>query len=1021
MDCLDDNTVIEFLDGVLTAERALEVEQHIDACADCRGQLTSVARLSIVAATAATPLRDASDPVTTTGSSPLVPGASIGRYVVLRLLGVGGMGAVYLAYDPELDRKIAVKVHRPVANLSEHADERLRREAIAMARLNHRNVVGVFDVGAVADQIFVAMELVDGVTLRAWRQRKPAVHAVLAACLQAGDGLAAAHQAGLVHRDVKPDNVLVAVDGRVLLGDFGLACTERAAGQRARVGTPSYMAPEQRDRGEVDPRSDQYSFCAMVYEMLYGELPPDEVIDGRRAVPAQPRVDRSLRRALERGLSRRADARSPSLALILQALRHATAARRRRWLGLAAGAAAIAAALIVYDRAVVQPRDEAQLCAGGPARLAGIWDDVQRLRAHVAFVATGVPYAEASWRTVDRELGSYRDDWAQTFRQSCVAVRVRGERSEQVLDRQMDCLDRRRTELASLGEQFTIADAAVVANAVTAAGSLAAVDGCRDVTTLSQVDPPPANLVSRVRIAAARERLDRAMTLARVARPAEARALAKPLVQEASQLGYRPLEAEVQYELGVFLDDGGDLPASVDALKRAVWFSEASRFDVLAAQSLLELVFEVGHRQRRLPEASELLQRAEAAVERAGRPVGLLTSLWKRRAGMAIDDGRYADAVAAYGRATALLRKPGADSLELANVLAAEGTAYEHLTRYGEARSRQLEALNIQQRALGDHPDTATTLENLGVLAAQQRDTDAALAYHRRALAIRERVFGRVHPQIAQSLGELAAAYYVRGDREAALAHYQRAVAVAEATLGADHPETARLQGGLAMVLGDLGRVAEAVELNTRVLAIEERAYGPDHPETTGTRVNLGNVLHTSGRDREALANHLQALAAYEKTLGPADPNVALALVNACIASHALADDRAALTYAERACAIDDHADPNDPAVAEPLLCGGQALLGLHRPERALAMLERALALQEGESANTPADLAEARFALARTLWELGQDRARAIALATAARAGANPGTSAGRAIEQWLRAHAPPRDARSPGSVSAR
>jgi serine/threonine-protein kinase len=527
--------------------------------------------------------------------------------------------------------------------------------------------------------------------------------------------------------------------------------------------------------------------------------------------------------------------------------------------------------------------------------------------------------------------------------------------------------------------------------------------------------------VSRARIAAARERLDRAMTLARLARHAEARELARPLVQEASWLGYRPLEAEVQYNLGIFLDDGGDIPASVDALKRAVWFSEASRFDILAAQSQLALVFEVGHRQRRPAEASELLQSAEAAVERAGRPDGLVTSLWERRAGIAIDDGRYADAVAAYGHVIALLRKPGSDGLELANELAAEGTAYEHLMRYEEARARELEALDIQQRALGDHPDTATTLENLGTLAAEQRDTDAALAYHRRALAIRERVFGGVHPQVAQSLGELAAAYYVRGDREAALAHYQRAVAVAAATLGADHPETARLQGGLASVLGDLGRVAEAVELNTRVLAIQERAYGPDHPETTGTRVNLGIVLHASGRDREALANHLRALAAFEKALGPAHPNVALALVNACIASHALGDDQAALTYAERARAIDEHADPNDPAVAEPLLCGGEALLGLHRPDSALAMLERALALQEGESANTPADLTEARFALGRALWDLGQGRARAIALVSAARAGAIPGSRDSRMIEQWLQAHAGARDARSPGTVSGR
>jgi len=242
------------------------------------------------------------------------PGARCGRYVLFERLGAGGMGVVYAAYDPSLDRKVALKLLRHGEGADEGAIERNRllREAKALARLSHPNVVHVYDVGTVGDdQVFIAMELVEGVTLRAWMREKKQRpwREVLPICLQAGEGLAAAHRADLVHRDFKPENVLLGKDGRVLVFDFGLAVppdaeSPAAADAAARIaaariaaardappppagagvhtlerytvgaiGTPAYMAPEQHEGKPTDARTDQYSYCLTLYEALYGKRP----------------------------------------------------------------------------------------------------------------------------------------------------------------------------------------------------------------------------------------------------------------------------------------------------------------------------------------------------------------------------------------------------------------------------------------------------------------------------------------------------------------------------------------------------------------------------------------------------------------------------------------------------------------------------------------------------------------------------------------------------------------------------
>src|SRR5439155_17304324 len=245
------------IEGRLAGERLAEADAHLDTCASCRDIVTHV-------------LRD-HDVV-------LARGHSIGRYVIGDLLGAGAMGRVYSAWEPELDRRVAIKMLNEAGGR-----ERLLREAQAMAKLSHPNVVTVHEVGAADEGVYVAMELVDGESLRAWAGTRGPWREVVGVLCEVGRGLAAVHAAGVIHRDVKPDNVIVGTDRRARLGDFGLA---RAGGGKpsapeagaiaigtAIAGTPAYMAPEVMRGGAASAASDQFSFGITAYEVLAGERP----------------------------------------------------------------------------------------------------------------------------------------------------------------------------------------------------------------------------------------------------------------------------------------------------------------------------------------------------------------------------------------------------------------------------------------------------------------------------------------------------------------------------------------------------------------------------------------------------------------------------------------------------------------------------------------------------------------------------------------------------------------------------
>ena len=338
----------------------------------------------------------------------------IGRYRVLDRLGTGGMGVVYSAYDPELDRTVAIKLiyGDSDARRLHRSQELLRREAQALAKLAHPNIVAIHDVGVHAGQVFVAMEFVAGRTMRQWwEEHDPDWQEVLAAMVQAGHGIIAAHAAGLVHRDIKPDNLLIGDDGRVRVADFGIArhaplaaeLTPHSYGgardlatigdRGAMIGTPAYMPPEQHDGGEVGPHSDQFSFCVTLWEGLHGQRPfvgelsqlPDIIRTGAPTRPeGAPELPAWLAHAVRRGLAPRYQDRWPSMQALLDVLALDFAARRarRNWRVLYAVLAAVGClALVLAARSLqaIWARDAAERAAA--ERLVSVGASVERLLA----------------------------------------------------------------------------------------------------------------------------------------------------------------------------------------------------------------------------------------------------------------------------------------------------------------------------------------------------------------------------------------------------------------------------------------------------------------------------------------------------------------------------------------------------------------------------------------------------------------------------------------------------------------
>ena len=786
MGCLDDDLVYRLVRGELPPPALAGADEHLDSCGDCRALVALVARGSGEGEEVAGP--------------GLERGAVVGRYVVGDEVGGGAMGVVYAAWDPELDRRVALKV------LREGGDA--KREAQAMARLAHPNVVTVHEVGVVDGKVFVAMELVAGKTLRAWMQDGRGWPDVCEVMVQVGRGLAAAHAAGVVHRDVKPDNVIVGEEGRARLGDFGLAREQPGTGRgtgrgTGAGGTPAYMAPEVLRGAVADAKADQFSYAVTFFEALHGVRPGKAA--PRRKVPGW------LDAIVRRGLAERPEDRFPSVGAMVDAVVARRQARRWRWAGAAAAAAAASLATWLVVRGGAPAAAPGPGCDLGDERIAEVWSVDARGRVQRGLAAVGTTYAGDTAARVIAGLDAWAAEWASTEDAVCAATRSPDEHATRAR-----CLDRRRDELAALVERLAAADREVALRAVDAIAALPAPAECAALAAGSG-DPLPADPDQRAKVDAVARALATIHAANAVGDWRRAGDDAARLVPGAVAAAHQPTLAEVHLAHAAALRLGGGHAAAEEAALESLWAAERGHDDAGVARAWIELA-EIAGERRDLATADERARHAEAALARAGDPAPLVAALEALRGLVAYNRGRLDEAEALF---TAALGRDGAD--------------------------------------------LAAVRSSLGSVARARGLLDEALAHHRAALAIDRERLGAAHPAIARDLHNVAGVLRLEGDLAGALAHYREALAIERAALGDGHAATGLTRNSIGLVLMAQGQLDDAeVEIAAARDILEAAAHG----ERAIAHHNLGLIAQRRGDHRAALRHFDAALAVYRVTIG---------------------------------------------------------------------------------------------------------------------------------------------------------
>jgi tetratricopeptide (TPR) repeat protein/predicted Ser/Thr protein kinase len=914
-----------------------------------------------------------------------VPGQRlVNRYAVLKTLGEGGMGVVLAAYDEQLDRRVALKLLRQVYAENSTLEARLVREAQAMARLNHPHVVAVYDSGRLEDgTFFIAMEYVAGVTLQAWcQQTQRSWREVLGAYLDAGRGLAAAHSAGLIHRDFKPANVLVGRDGRVRVTDFGVARLDssfkgdsvvRVLGAWKTpltlpghvVGTPYYLAPELFNSQPAGERSDLFSFCVALYEALYGQPPfagatANERMRARQEghltpPPEKTQVPVWVGRAVMQGLSADPEKRPPSMQALIATLQNDPEVGRREWPRVGIGVFGIVA--LVGLAAWGGWRWHGSGCSTMERRLVGVWDAPIKAQMREMLTGTGLPYAADTAQQVESTLDRYAGAWMEMSQEVCEAANTRLEQARGLMVLREACLERRRSQLRALTELFTgRRDPELVPKALQAAQALSPLEYCADEKALLATVPPPEESALRERMEKLQQQVDQLEVLLQVGEYAEGLRLANKVLLEvqgvdsvllelvsvghlakyspAEQpaknnayrngfLGFAPLKARALLYVAEVQLATGDYQSAETQVRKAIPLAARGGDTVLLARAWNLLAFVMGYRQIE-PQEALVLQLALDTVVELPRDDLVRANILNNQGVALRTMGRYEEALKRHGRALSFQMKVlGSGHPETSTSIIGQGNVLDEMGKYGEALMNLEFALELKEEALGpDHPDLAVLLDNLGIVLEHLGRYEDALAQHGRSRTLREKAWGPEHSLVALSLTH---------------------------------------QGN---VLRDMGRYSEALALYERSLALREKALGPEHPDVASSLTNLGNVLLKMGRYQNALPYLERALAVEEKALGPAHPDM-----------------------------------------AETLLRLGELHLAQHRSApQAVTLLERALALSRAN------DKAEVQFVLARALWESGGDKQRAVNLATQAHDKRQvPRNSQQAEVAQWLATHTLP------------
>lgn len=773
----------------------------------------------------------------------------VGRYGIRERLGAGGCAAVYRAYDPALGRDVALKL---LALAGAEDGRRMAREARALARLSHPNVVEVYDYGRVGGYVYVAMELIDGPTLAQWLAKSQRAADVVRVFADAGRGLVAAHHAGLVHRDFKPTNVILSNDGRVRVLDFGIARTFKshsAPGDADPVcapysqvtdapitreglvsGTPRYMAPEQH-AGVVDARSDQFAFCTALFEALAGRN-PFGVHDAAGLAKAKCEasyvakrppdgVPRWLWPIIMRGLEPDPDRRWPTMETLVERLERGPLSSRIRSVALIAGLCVAA----VAGFGSFNPNSDP--CPSPVASVA--WNEEERMTLHDEIATANPDFRPVVVDQLVASLAAYDQEWTHEVRLSCRTQQRRGPYADAEAPAREACLTAAKSASDTLRAMLVRTGSDALIRGGNPVAWLPSLYRCRRPTSLDADSPirqgasttttaalaEASFLVSSVQLEDARDTIQ------------AIRSAANDRLSPSFEASVTVLEARVAYADGDWAT-GAKLAENAFLLARAGqsrWIAFDS--SLLAARALVQ-----------------------SARQDQARP-------WLRRA------------------AAELGADPSPD-VEFARLLVERASVDAAAGHLGSAERHAMEAQAILEPALGRaHPYTLGVVVQLAVILARDGRAQDARDVSQDVIDRIQREDRALQSRLLQRY--LVASHEVLGGTLAQLGDFERSIEVSNAGLnlarqvfGPAHAVLFSPTNNIGHASLRLGRLRDAEHALDAAVAMARRNYGSQHPLLGTATLNLGIVYFSTGRmaaAHEALSEACKIFAAND---GPA-------------------------------------------------------------------------------------------------------------------------------------------------------
>ncbi len=990
--CLNENLLLEFVDGLVSKEQGLKIEAHLSTCPDCLALLSMWARHSTTHEQNGAPVPDAAALKfdVKTMRTGFVRGDSLGRYIILDILGIGGMGTVYAAYDPQLGRKVALKLlhqHRLADEKSTSGGySRLAQEARLMARVSHPNVVYVHEVGTSDGRTFVAMEHVEGTDLNGWRKGEPRTwQQIVDLLIEAGRGLVAAHRAGLVHRDFKPSNILIDKSWRPRVADFGLAAGTQdpevstsnttQTSERRVVGTPAYMAPEQLRGHGTNAQSDQFSFAITLYEALYKQHPFAEsrsstlrqsILKGEvRRPPPGAKVPARIHQVLLRALSKRPEDRFASMKALVETLE-----RQRQRTLLLVSAGVVAASLVAGFAFFAGRQQSLPSCEHSAAVLESAWNEGRRQSIERAFVSTGRPYAEDTAKRVAEAFDAYGKSWKRMREQSCRATYEEGNQSEHLLDLRTQCLDSRRDQLTSLVTLLSgTKDATLLDESIQAVQRLPPIDACADTETLLSITALPIDKEHRAEAITARKACDEVEVQKNAVQYPEALKLLESAIPRAREADFGPVLARCLYLFATVHTRTGAKPnIVVPILQEAAREAAIAGDDELLAWIWLEKLHVAAVVQGNIQKVSTLIEVADIATSRFRSPNSSLRRAWHTTAG------------------GAFLRSGNLEQ------------AQEHIEAAIRLRTEAEGAENIE---------TVAVRGTLASVYRAQGRFDEALALHAEVARVFSEQLGPQHIEVYVARANMANALQEMGRYREAEVEVRKALHIVRATLGENHMRTAGPLGLLGIALAHQGKLRAGIVATKKALSLRIEAYGEKHPVIGRLRYRLGNMARLAGDFVEAERQFRIAIAVQRGSgphgwAGNVFPRIGLAMLlrRKGKSDEALAFMNAALVYAT------ENAHPQHPIVASVLNERGKCYVARKNTSAAKADLKAALAIRERYPVR-PEELAETRFTLAQLLWSVPSEEKTSMKLAQGALSALKRADPAARTeeakIRQWL------------------